>query len=189
MDKQLESVLVDGTLQEINVTITAVKSSNEVKEFVISMDRYFCMFGSVHTIGYAELETLGDDYLTHEEMVDGIRFTEGTIAGYDFSDSIKFDELINLCSLINECTTNDERMMVIDYMTCIACLQDEVTIEEIEDKLAYRDRDALLDVIIEGSMIDTQSTLFNYVDFERLTDDLFFHCDYTETPNGFIFHN
>lgn len=187
MDKHLESVLVDGSLQEINVTITAVKSSNEVKEFVISMDRYFSVFGSVHTIGYAELETLGDEYLTHEEMVDGVRFTEGTITRYDFSDSIKFDELINLCSLLIECRSNDERMMVIDYMTCIARLQDEVTIEEIEDKLAYRDRDELIGRIIEESMIDTQSTLYDFVDFERLTDALF-RYDYTETPNGFIFH-
>lgn len=187
MDKQLESVLVDGILQEINVTITAVKSSNEVKEFVISMDDYLNrLFGSVHTIGYAELETLGDEYLTHEEMVDGIRFTEGAIVKYDYEDSIKFDELINLCSLLIECRTNDERLMVIDYMTCIASLQDEVTIEEVEDKLAYRDRDALLDVIIEDSGIDTNSTLYDFVDFERLTDSLF-RYDYTETTNGFIF--
>jgi len=186
MDKQLESVLVEYNLHEIKVEFKAVKSTGEVVHVATDLNRYGRLFGFTDVFGKAELELLGDEYLTHEEAVDGVEFTEATIVKYDFENSIEFDELMNVCNILPECFTREERIMVIDYMTCIACLKDKMTLSEIEDKLAYRNREALLDAIIEESMIDRQSTLYDFIDFERLTDALF-RYGYTETTNGFIF--
>lgn len=186
MDTQLEKFLLKDNLQEINLTIKATKSNGEVTDIEMDLEKYIELFGYTCDFEVSELDVLSEEYLSEEDIEDEVEFTKATIAKYDFEDSIVIDGLMNICNILSDCTNEEERMMVIDFMTCVTHTEDNVSLTIIQDHLFCRDRDALIDVLVEESRIDTNSTLFGYIDFDSLADDVI-RNDYTETPNGFIF--
>lgn len=186
MDTQLEKILLKDNLQEINITIKATKSTLEVVDITMDLEKYIELFGYTSEFEASELDVLSEEYLSEEDIENEIEFTKARIAKYDFENSIIIDGLMNVCNILSDCANEEERMMVIDYMTCVTYTEDKTSLTIIQDHLICRDRDELIERLVEDSGIDENSTIFYYVDFDRFADDIIRH-DYTETPNGFIF--
>lgn len=186
MDTQLEKFLLEDNLQEINITIKATKSTLEVVDITMDLEKYIELFGYTSEFEASELDVLSEEYLSEEDIENEIEFTKARIAKYDFENSIIIDGLMNVCNILSDCANEEERMMVIDYMTCVTYTEDKTSLTIIQDHLICRDRDELIERLVEDSGIDENSTIFYYVDFDRFADDIIRH-DYTETPNGFIF--
>lgn len=186
MDTQLEELLLDDNLQEINITIKATKNTLEVVDITMDLEKYIELFGYTCNFEASELDVLSEEYLPEEDIENEVEFTKARIVEYDFEDSIIIDGLMNICNILSDCSNIEERMMVIDFMTCVTYTEDNTSLTIIQDHLICRDRDELIERLVEDSGIDENSTIFDYIDFERLADDVIRH-DYTETPNGFIF--
>lgn len=186
MDTQLEKFLLEDNLQEINLTIKATKSNGEVTDIEMDLEKYIELFRYADEFEASELDVLSEEYLSEEEIENEVEFTTARITKHDFEDSIIFSGLMNVCNILSDCANEEERMMVIDFMTCVTYTEDKTSLTIIQDHLICRDRDELIERLVEDSGIDTNSTIFGYIDFDSLADDVIRH-DYTETPNGFIF--
>jgi len=187
MNESLASILVSDNLSEINVTLEAVRSIGDTRLIQIHLEEYIDHFGYDSEFCPSDLETLCEEYLTEDELSDGVEFTSATIQNYDFKESIEFDNLLQICETLYDCTSRDERLMVIDYITYVSYIGDHRTLKEIRDNLAFRDMDALIDYLKVEECVGANQTMLDYVDFERWAEDII-RYDYTETPNGFIFH-
>lgn len=186
MDHLLEEFLIEDRLQQIKVTIKAVKSTGEVVDIVVDLEKYIELFAYDYEFGECELYVLNEEYLTQDEIDLETVFTKASISGYDFDYSIKFAELMNVCNILSDCDSNEDRTIVMDFLTCVSCLGDNITFREIDDRLAYRDRDDLIESLKDDCGVDPTSNIFNYIDFEQFADDVI-RYDLIETKNCYLF--
>lgn len=186
MNESLVNILVSDNLSEINVTLEAVRNLGDSRLIQMHLEEYIYAFGYDSEFFSSDLETLCEEYLTEKEIDGGIEFVSATIQTYDFKESIEFDNLLQICETLYDCTSRDERLMVIDYITNVSYIGDHSTLNEISDNLAFRDMDAVIDFLKTDACAGANESMIDYVDFERWAED-FIKYDYIETPNGFIF--
>lgn len=187
MNKQLERVLVESNLHEIIVTIVAGTTTTGIKVFNFNLQEYIDTFGYVAELGEQEVDILNVEKITDEDIAQGITYTHAEIIGYGYNSKISFYNLINACKALSECRGTNERMLVLDYLTCVVSLCTNVSVKEVKSKLMFQSRECLIEFLKENELdVNKDSKAYKYIDFERWADE-FIKYDYIESTNGFIF--
>lgn len=187
MKRELETILVSGRLEDINITIEGLKNDGTRQQITIDMETYIYLFGYGDEFFWCERNTLTEEFLTQSDRDSGVVFTKAWVGRYDYQDDINFGTLSKICYYLYDCESDYDRSIVVDYFAYVPNIEDELTLSEIKSLVAYANMDEMIESLKNNCELDEHSELYPCIDFEQYARNIALR-DYYQTPNGFIFH-